>query len=58
MKLPDAIQFLDAELTLADVRGLETDQLKRIWSALHHWERLANWELQDRARISKEEQPE
>jgi len=53
-----AIEFLDVELTLADVRGLETDQLKRFEHALHHWEQLANWELRERARISKEEEAE
>jgi hypothetical protein len=58
MTINQAIQFLDVELTLADVRWLQTDQLKRFEHALHHWEQLANWELRKRARISKEEEAE
>jgi hypothetical protein len=58
MTINQVIQFLDVELTLADVRGLETDQLKRFEHALYHWAKLADWELRERARISKEEEAE
>jgi hypothetical protein len=46
------------ELDAADLEALDTDQLVRLEQGLHHWDQLAQRELRERARISKEEESE
>jgi hypothetical protein len=52
------IDYLANGIKLADLAALETDQLAKLEQGLHHWDQLAQRELRERARISKEEEPE
>jgi hypothetical protein len=55
---PAVIDYLESGMSLGDMRRLDQDQLVRFQQSLYHWYQLAARELRERARISKEEQPE
>ena len=58
---PNAIRNLIGQLdalSMADIRACSTDDLRRFEAMTYHWSSLAACELNDRIKVSREEESE